>query len=76
MGKTVFKTDFKLGKEAKELAIFNEWNELVKQPGSMKTAIDEYLMEKYDIFSKSTIWFIRKRVEKRLAAQSKESNNN
>jgi len=67
------KTDFQLKKEAKELSIYNEWNELMKHPGAMATAVDKLLMGKYNIFSKSTIWFIRKRVEKRLAMQ--QSNN-
>jgi hypothetical protein len=39
----------------------------------MSTAVDNILMNKYNIFSKSTIWFIRKRVEKRLGME--QSNN-
>jgi hypothetical protein len=71
MSKSVLKTDYQLEKEAKELAIYEEWNELIKQPGSMATAVGDYLMNKHNIFSRSTIWFIRKRVEKRLKAEGK-----
>lgn len=60
------KTEFRLRKEARELAIYNEYNELMAQPGAMATAVDKYLTEKYGFGSESTIWFIRKRVEKRL----------
>jgi hypothetical protein len=71
MSKADLKTDFQLKKEAKELAIYNEWNELMKQPEAMATAVDKFIMEKYSVFSKSTIWFIRKRVEERLKAEGK-----
>lgn len=60
------KTAFRLKKEARELAIYNEYNALMAQPGAMATAVDKYLTEKYGFGSESTIWFIRKRVEKRL----------
>jgi hypothetical protein len=35
-------------------------------PGAMATAVDRYLAEKYEFGSETTVWFIRKRVEKRL----------
>lgn len=60
------KTKFRLKKEARELAIYNEYNELMAQPEAMATAVDKYLTQKYGFGSKSTIWSIRKRVEKRL----------
>lgn len=65
------KTQFQLEKEAKELAVYNEHKKLMAQPGAMATAVDEILMRKYGIYSKSTIWFIRKRVEKRLKKEGK-----
>ena len=66
MTKASIKTQFQLEKEAKELAVYTEHQKLMSQPGAMATAVDEILMRKYGIYSKSTIWFIRKRVEKRL----------
>lgn len=64
------KTEFRIRKEARELAIYNEYNVLMAQPGAMATAVDKYLTQKYGFGSESTIWFIRKRVEKRLREQS------
>jgi hypothetical protein len=66
MDEKKIKTSFRLKKEARELAIYNEWKELMKHPGAMATAVDAYLTEKYEFGSQTTVWFIRKRVEKRL----------
>ena len=65
------KTKFQLRKEARELEIYNEWNELMSQPGAMAVAVNEYMMSKYDIYGAATIFFIRKRVEKRIKAEGK-----
>lgn len=73
MAKKVLKTSYQLEKQARELAIYNEWNALMSEPGAMATAVDEHLMSKYGIHAKSTIWFIRKRVEKRLSGNSNNS---
>lgn len=62
----VFKTPYQVEQEAKDMAIYNEWNELMKVPGQSRTGVSQHLMQKYNIHSSSTIWFIRKRVEKRL----------
>ncbi|MDR1938744.1 MAG: hypothetical protein LBQ73_09665 [Tannerellaceae bacterium] len=62
----ILKTPWRVKKEAKELAIYREYNELLKQPGAMATAVDAYLTEKYGFGSETTVWSIRRRVEKRL----------
>lgn len=62
----VIKTEFQRVKEAKELDIYNEWIELTGKDGMMKTAVEKHLMEKYGIYSRSTIFRIVKRVERRL----------
>lgn len=62
----VIKTDFQRVKEAKELDIYNEWIELTGKDGMMKTAVEKHLMEKYGIYSRSTIFRIVRRVERRL----------
>jgi hypothetical protein len=67
MSENSIKTPFRQMKEAKELAIYNERKELLSQPGAMATAVDAILKAKYNIHSASTIWFVCKRVEKRLA---------
>ena len=71
MDEKIIKTDFRIKKEAREIAIYNEWNELMAQPGAMASAVDRYLREKYEFGADSTIWFIRKRVEKKLKAAGK-----
>lgn len=69
--KNKIKTEFRIKKEARELAIYNEYNELMAQPGAMATEVDKYLTEKYGFGSKGTIWVIRKRVEKRLKEEGR-----
>jgi len=71
MTEKVLKTPYQLEKEAKELKIYEERKELMQQPGTMATAVDDYLMRKYNIFSRSTIWFIERRVEKKLREEGK-----
>lgn len=68
MDKT-FKTKFQVEKERRDLAIYTEYQELVADPEKSKVAIAEYLCEKYQIASVSTIYDIRDRVEKRLKEQ-------
>ena len=63
----VLKTPFQVEKEARELGIFNEYNELMSVAGQSATAVTEHLMQKYGIHSASTIYEIRKRVGARLA---------
>lgn len=65
----VFKTPFRVEKEAKELAIYNDYKELMSVQGQSATAVTEHLMEKYGIHSASTIYEIRKRVEARLKTE-------
>jgi hypothetical protein len=71
MDEKIIKTEFRIKKEARELSIYNEWNELMAQPGAMASAVDRYLRIKHGFGADSTIWFTRKRVEKRLRAEGK-----
>lgn len=66
MEKKVFKTAYQEEMEAKDMAIYTEWNELMKIPGQSATAVTQHLMQKYNIHSQSTIWVMRKRAEARL----------
>lgn len=66
MEKQVFKTVYQLEKEAKDMAIYKEWNELMQVPGQSATGVTQHLMQKYNIHSASTIWVMRQRAEKRL----------
>ena len=67
----LFKTDCKAKREARDLAIFNEYNELISIEGQSKTLVTEHLMKKYDIHSAGTIYVIRQRVEKRMKEEGK-----
>ena len=72
MDESKIKTRWRLKKEAQELAIYNERNELMSQPGAMATAVDRYLTEKYEFGSETTVWFICKRVEKQLKEEGEQ----
>lgn len=67
----LFKTDCKAKREARDLAIYNEYNELISIEGQSKTLVTEHLMKKYDIHSAGTIYVIRQRVEERLKREGK-----
>lgn len=69
----VFKTSCQTEREARDLAIYNEYNSLMTVEGQSKTVVTEHLMKKYGIHSQGTIYLIRRRVEERL--KSKEVNN-
>jgi hypothetical protein len=55
MDEEKYKTKFQLEKEAKDMAIYTEWCELMKEPGAMAIAVGKYLCEKYNIYGLSTI---------------------
>lgn len=69
----VFKTPCQTEREARDLAIYNEYNSLMTVEGQSKTVVTEHLMKKYGIHSQGTIYLIRRRVEQRL--KTKEGNN-
>ena len=71
MDESKIKTKFRIAKEARELAIYNDWNELTSKPGVMKMSVYGHLCEKYNISERSTIWVIIKRVEKQLKEEGK-----
>ncbi|WP_320980005.1 hypothetical protein [Bacteroides sp.] len=66
MGTMIFKTPFQEEREARDLAIYNEYNELMSVKGQSKTLVMEHLMKKYGVHSIGTIYVIRRRVEERL----------
>jgi hypothetical protein len=72
MEKQVFKTNYQLEKEAKDMAIYQEWNELMQVPEQSATAVTQHLMQKYGIHSLSTIWVMRQRAEQRLKNEGKQ----
>ncbi len=66
------KTVLQEKREARDLAIYNEYNALASNPEQSKEELNRYLMEKYNIHSTATLYLIRKRVEERLNAQKQE----
>lgn len=70
---TAKKTAYQLEKEEKDRQIFNAWNEEMAKPGAMITAVDKFIMEQFGIYGPSTIWAIRKRVEKRMKNSQQET---
>ena len=62
----IFKTDCQREREERDLAIYNEYNELMSVEGQSKTLVAAHLMKKYNVHSQGTIYVIRRRVEQRL----------
>ena len=63
------KTALQEEREARDLAVFNEYNDLVSIDGQSRTEVNRYLMQKYNIHSTGTFYVILKRAEKRNKAQ-------
>lgn len=65
----IFKTECQKEREKRDMAICNEYDELMEVKGQSKTLVIEHLMKKYGIHSQATIYVIRRRVEERLKNQ-------
>ena len=65
----IFKTDCQRERDERDLAIFNEYNELMSIEGQSKMLVTEHLMKKYGVHSQGTIYVIRRRVEEMLKKQ-------
>ena len=65
----IFKTDCQKERAKRDLAIYNEYNELMSVEGQSKTLVVAHLMKKYNVHSQGTIYVIRRRVEERLKEQ-------
>lgn len=71
MTTAVLKTECVEAREARDLAIYNEWCAMTSIEGQSKTRVTEFLMQKYGIHSQATIYVIRQRVAQRLANQNR-----
>lgn len=71
MATKVLKTKFRTEMEARDSAIYDEWEKLSKQPGTMKMAIYDHLLKKYGLHAKASIWQARDRHRKRLQSLKK-----
>lgn len=65
------KTTLQEEREARDLAIYNDYNALVADPNQSRTQAIQYLMGKYNIHSTGTVYVILKRVEERVSAERK-----
>lgn len=63
------KTALQEEREARDLAVFKEYNDLVSIDGQSRTEVNKYLMQKYNIRSTGTLYVILKRVEERNKTQ-------
>lgn len=66
------KTRFQAERDARDLAIYNEWNKLAADPEQSRVEINNYLMMKYRIHSSGTVYQIRKRVEAMLKREEEQ----
>lgn len=69
----VFKTECQAEREKRDLAIYNEYQELVSVEGQSRTLVVEYLMKKYNIHSAGTVYLIRRRVEERIKQEEAQA---
>lgn len=68
----ILRTKCQEDRDARDLSIFNEYNDMISVEGQSKSRVVEYLMTKYNIHSAGTIYVIRNRVAERLAKKGKE----
>ena len=73
MTKPQLKTDYKLKMERRDMAIYTEYERLIKEDGAMPGAVDDYLMKRYDLHTRSSIWNARRRGAQ-LHKQQEEKN--
>lgn len=66
------KTLFQAERDARDLAIYHEWNKLAADPEQSRVEINIYLMKKYGIHSSGTVYQIRKRVETMLKREEEQ----
>lgn len=62
----IFKTPYQEEREARDLAIYKEYNALMSANGQSKTIVVKHLMRKHNIHSSGTIYNILHRVTERL----------
>ena len=61
-----FKTEYQIERENRDLEIYRAYNQMVAVPGRSKVEVAKFLARKYHIATVSTIYSIRKRVERLL----------
>lgn len=69
MAEMIFKTDCQKEREARDRAIYDDYNSLMAVKGQSKMMVIQHLMGKYNVHSMGTIYVILKRVEESLKTQ-------
>lgn len=65
------KTPLQEEREARDLAIYTEYNDILKaNPDQSRVALNEYMMQKYNIHSTGTLYVILKRVEAKMGEEA------
>lgn len=64
-----YETDLKKERWQRNLAIYEEFQRLTADPLASKVVVTRHLMKKYNLHSESTVWAIRKKVERALATK-------
>lgn len=59
------KTDNQVKQEAKEQAVYDDYQRLMETPGAMKTKVTEAVMATHGISSSTTVWNYINRVKDR-----------
>lgn len=65
------KTKLQEEREARDLAVYKEYNELAANPLQSRVALNEYFMEKYNFRSSGTLYTILKRVKAKIEEEEK-----
>lgn len=66
MEEVIFKTDCQKEREARDKAIYDDYNSLMAVKGQSKMMVIQHLMGKYNVHSMGTIYVILRRVEENL----------
>lgn len=59
----ILKSEYRKEREKRDLAIYQEYLEMMSIEGQSKMLVTQHLMKKYNVHSSGTIYLIRKRVE-------------
>ena len=63
----VFMTPLQEQRKRRNIALYNEYNEIMRQPNQSKTEVNRYLMQKYKLGTVASVYQIRKQVEQQVA---------
>jgi len=55
------KTDYRSEMESRDMSLYRDYMKMMSNGKSMKTAVIDYLMQKYNVFSRSTVYKIIRR---------------